>query len=59
MVLTARLGGMAAGFLVARRRAARIFYRRLVKVGMSAEVARELAEDYRGPSLGGLLTRRD
>jgi uncharacterized membrane protein len=50
---------MAAGFLVARRRAARIFYRRLVKVGMSAEVARELAEDYRGPSLGGLLTRRD
>jgi len=59
VVITARFGDMTARFLVARRRAARTFYRRLVKAGISAEVARELAEGYRGPSLGGLLTRRD
>jgi len=58
VVLIARLGGVVVGFLLARRRAARIFYRRLVRAGISAKAARELAEGYRGPRLRELLNRR-
>lgn len=57
VVLIARLGGVVVGFLLARRHAARIFYRRLVRAGIPVDVARALAEDYRGPGLREFLKR--
>jgi len=56
--LVGRLGGAALGFLWARRRASRAFYRRLVRAGVPEEAARDLADGYHGPSLLELFNRR-
>lgn len=57
--LVVRLGGTGLGFLWARRRATRHFYRRLSGAGIPPEVARELAQGYHGPDLRELLGRSE
>lgn len=55
--LVGRLGGAGLGFLWARRRATRAFYRGLVRAGIPVDVARALADGYRGPGLRELLKK--
>ena len=55
--MVGRLGGAGLGFLWARRRATRAFYRGLVRAGIPVDVARALAEGYRVPGLRELLKK--